>query len=133
MAEWTPEEDKFLKDNANKTARFIGDALGRTRDAVLSRSRRINVTVGIKKIVLVSTTLKGNKLRHPKQYTVKLRDVSEHQCRYTQEQGVNMRVCGLPVAKLGYCDDCYNVVYPKSVKLSKKEEKYLANRDSKNV
>lgn len=118
MANWTPEEDQILRDNAQHSARHIGVLLGKSRDAVIGRAHRIGITVGIKQqIIPVKTAAKGKDIRHPSQYTVTLRDVGEHQCRYTQEQGQDMRVCGLPVVKFGYCNECYNIVHIKTYSL----------------
>jgi hypothetical protein len=111
---WTPEEDKLLLDNITRTAKEISDIVGRSRNAVIGRAHRLGYNLKDYKPKIETTTFKGVGLRHPAQYTVSLRDADNTHCRYTQETGADMRVCGLPVVKHGYCADCHKIMFVKS-------------------
>jgi len=111
MTKWTPEEDKLLLDNLEKTATQIAEIVGRGRNSVIGRAHRLGHKLNDYKPKIETTPYKGTRLRHPEQYTISLRDADNTHCRYSQETGANMRVCGLPVVKRGCCEACYKIMY----------------------
>ena len=123
---WTPEEDKIILDNLHlcyeEIAKLIGNS--RTRNAVSGRcgrlgvklNKRVNVEKNVKGvkepvIYIKNSHFNDGNFRHP-EYKVRLFDAKPNECRYTQQTGRDMMICGSKVkAGQTYCEDCRSIVY----------------------
>jgi hypothetical protein len=126
---WTKQEDQIIFDNLHLTAREIADKIGLHRDKykVLARCKRLGISlkkdrppkkevVKKEKMVKLNTVrdrLKDN-LKHPNEYTAHLRDCKPSQCRYTQQTGADMMICGKPIVRGSYCQECASIATLKS-------------------
>lgn len=117
---WSSQEDNILRDNIHRTAREIADIIGvhRTRNSIIGRAHRLGLNIG-GSVSTVKPPFKPSKVEHPT-YTKTLRDVGENECRYTQDTGADMKVCGRAATKRGYCDNCFFIARIPNKKPSKK-------------
>lgn len=118
---WTEEQEGLLADMWNKKystqdiANFLSEKYGRefTRNAVIGKKNRLDLEK--RPVVFLRTEVQDPPQKfHIREIPTKvsLRDVEVNQCRFSQETGADMMVCGKPTYKhYAFCRECCGIAY----------------------